>query len=267
MASSRVMASSPSANSDLTRQSSACSLPIADLQSSVSGGGGRGLGKTLGSMSMEDLFRNIYGGGRGGEGGDPMLRQGSFVLPKVVGEKAVEEVWRQMGADRRPDGGDGSVAEMTLEDFLARAGAVGEEDVGVASGWSPVVLGPSPIMVDRLVQQQQFAAGLGKAEGAERGGRGKKRPMLDPVDRATLQRQKRMIKNRESAARSRERKQAYIAELESLVARLEQDKAQLLRSLEELKRTRFKQLTENVVPVTESKRPNRPLRRTSSMEW
>ncbi|RRT40657.1 hypothetical protein B296_00044077 [Ensete ventricosum] len=198
------MASSPSANSDLTRQSSACSLPIADLQSSVSGGG---LGKTLGSMSMEDLFGNIYGSGGGGDGGAPMSRQGSFVVPKGVGEKAVEEVWRRMGADRRPDGGDGSVAAMTLEDFLARAGAVGEEDVGVASGWSQVVLGPSPMMVDRIVQPQQFAAGLGKAEGAERGGRGKKRSMLDPVDRASLQRQKRMIKNRESAARSRERKQ------------------------------------------------------------
>jgi ABA responsive element binding factor len=30
---------------------------------------------------------------------------------------------------------------------------------------------------------------------------------MDPVDRAAMQRQKRMIKNRESAARSRERKQ------------------------------------------------------------
>uniref|UniRef100_A0A453G071 BZIP domain-containing protein n=1 Tax=Aegilops tauschii subsp. strangulata TaxID=200361 RepID=A0A453G071_AEGTS len=31
--------------------------------------------------------------------------------------------------------------------------------------------------------------------------------LMDPMDRAAMQRQKRMIKNRESAARSRERKQ------------------------------------------------------------
>ncbi|GKG54346.1 G-box-binding factor 4-like protein, partial [Tanacetum coccineum] len=47
--------------------------------------------------------------------------------------------------------------------------------------------------------------------------RGKRRPVLDPLqDKAAQQRQRRMIKNRESAARSRERKQAYQAELESL---------------------------------------------------
>jgi ABA responsive element binding factor len=40
------------------------------------------------------------------------------------------------------------------------------------------------------------------------GGRGsRKRALLDPADRAVMQRQKRMIKNRESAARSRDRKQ------------------------------------------------------------
>jgi len=52
---------------------------------------------------------------------------------------------------------------------------------------------------------------------------------MGPVDRAAMQRQKRMIKNRESAARSRERKQAYIAELESLVTQLEEENAELLR--------------------------------------
>ncbi|KAL2579168.1 hypothetical protein GLYMA_15G049000v4 [Glycine max] len=49
------------------------------------------------------------------------------------------------------------------------------------------------------------------------------------VDKVTLQKQRRMIKNRESAARSRERKQAYTVELESLVTHLEEENAVLLQ--------------------------------------
>ncbi|WOL03527.1 ABSCISIC ACID-INSENSITIVE 5-like protein 2 isoform X2 [Canna indica] len=239
MASSRVMASSSSANSDLTRQSSPCSLPVPDLQSSFSGG--VFLSKGLGSMSMEDLFRNICGNnagafGDGGEGAASVSRQGSFAVPKSVGEKTVEEVWREITAGRNTDGESGPGAEMTLEDFLARAGAVGEEDVGVPSGSSQGGFRPNQMMGDQFGQPQPLAVensvlGFGNgSEGAGKGGRGRKRAALDPVDRAALQRQKRMIKNRESAARSRERKQAYIAELESLVAQLEEENAQLLRS-------------------------------------
>ncbi|KAF5455737.1 hypothetical protein F2P56_025284 [Juglans regia] len=52
----------------------------------------------------------------------------------------------------------------------------------------------------------------------------------DSIDR----RHKRMIKNRESAARSRSRKQAYTNELELEVARLQKENARLRRQQEEL---------------------------------
>ncbi|RVW48961.1 G-box-binding factor 4 [Vitis vinifera] len=62
------------------------------------------------------------------------------------------------------------------------------------------------------------------------GGRGKRRaPVLEPLDKAAQQKQRRMIKNRESAARSRERKQAYQVELESSAVRLEEENEQLLK--------------------------------------
>ncbi|KAM3352827.1 hypothetical protein ACQJBY_024191 [Aegilops geniculata] len=61
------------------------------------------------------------------------------------------------------------------------------------------------------------------------------------MDRAAMQRQKRMIKNRESAARSRERKQAYIAELESLVTQLEEENAHLSKEQEEANQRRLKE--------------------------
>ncbi|VAH82206.1 unnamed protein product [Triticum turgidum subsp. durum] len=61
------------------------------------------------------------------------------------------------------------------------------------------------------------------------------------MDRAAMQRHKRMIKNRESAARSRERKQAYIAELESLVTQLEEENAHLSKEQEEANQRRLKE--------------------------
>lgn len=56
------------------------------------------------------------------------------------------------------------------------------------------------------------------------------------VERTVERRQKRMIKNRESAARSRARKQAYTNELENKIALLEQENERLrkLKMLEPL---------------------------------
>lgn len=97
---------------------------------------------------------------------------------------------------------------------------------------------------------------------------GRKRNSVDPtVDRAVTQRQKRMIKNRESAARSRERKQVYTGELEALVTQLEEENAKLMREKEKIHKQRMKQLAENLVPVTGQKKPPRLLRRTQSMQW
>nr|ACJ85326.1 unknown [Medicago truncatula] len=50
-----------------------------------------------------------------------------------------------------------------------------------------------------------------------------------PVEKGVERRQKRMIKNRESAARSRARKQAYTVELEAEVAKLKEVNEELQR--------------------------------------
>ncbi|BAT86809.1 hypothetical protein LR48_Vigan09g268900 [Vigna angularis] len=100
------------------------------------------------------------------------------------------------------------------------------------------------------------------------GGRGKRKAVEEAVvDRATLQKQRRMIKNRESAARSRERKQAYTVELESLVTLLEEENARLLKEEAERRRQRFNQLMECLVPVEEKSKPRRMLRRVNSAQW
>jgi hypothetical protein len=87
---------------------------------------------------------------------------------------------------------------MTLEDFLAR-----EEEARVAGVEGPMAV-VFPDAAEGAVAAARRRGGGGAAAG---GGRGRKRALMDPMDRAATQRQKRMIKNRESAARSRERKQ------------------------------------------------------------
>ncbi|KAF2291148.1 hypothetical protein GH714_020362 [Hevea brasiliensis] len=157
--------------------------------------------------------------------------------------KTVDDVWREIVAGRKemkeePD------EMMTLEDFLAKTGAVevGEDEVkmplperlsGGVYAFDPVP--PSAFqMLDKVEgsivgfgNEVEVVAGRG-GSGVGRGKRGRT-PVMEPLDRVAQQRQRRMIKNRESAARSRERKQAYQVELESLAVMLEEENEQLLK--------------------------------------
>ncbi|KAK7278662.1 hypothetical protein RJT34_23697 [Clitoria ternatea] len=73
------------------------------------------------------------------------------------------------------------------------------------------------------------------------GMRGRKRVLDGPVEKVVERRQRRMIKNRESAARSRARKQAYTVELEAELNQLKEENAQLKIALTELERRRKQQ--------------------------
>ncbi|KAG4996367.1 hypothetical protein JHK85_027806 [Glycine max] len=61
--------------------------------------------------------------------------------------------------------------------------------------------------------------------------RGRKRVLDGPVEKVVERRQRRMIKNRESAARSRARKQAYTVELEAELNQLKEENGQLKLAL------------------------------------
>lgn len=266
MASSRVMASSSPSHtaSDLARFAQAASRP--------GGGGGSGLG----SMNVEELLRGIYADmptpapPPSGSGADRAMSPPP--APGIAARKTAEEVWKEITAGGAGSGGAVAVApapqaavpaggpEMTLEDFLAREGAVKEDEVRVSGPSAPA---EGPVVMGFM----GGADGVPVGGGGAGGGRGRKRQLMDPVDRAAMQRQKRMIKNRESAARSRERKQAYIAELESLVTQLEEENAELLREQEERHQKRLKELMERVTPIIVRKKPSRDLRRTNSMQW
>ncbi|KAF8719646.1 hypothetical protein HU200_024389 [Digitaria exilis] len=214
MASSRVMASSSP-----PQPAGAGAGSSSDLARFRSGSG-------IGSMNMDDIIRNIYGpeavNASAAAGG---AAAPSPAPPAAAARRTSEEVWKEISAagglsvpalplppPPAPAAGArarrAGAAEMTLEDFLARdsgAARAAAVEANMALGFP-----------------DGDAAGVGGVRGS------RKRAMVDPEDRAVMQRQKRMIKNRESAARSRDRKQAYVAELESQVTQLEEEQAELL---------------------------------------
>ncbi|MQL85195.1 hypothetical protein Taro_017716 [Colocasia esculenta] len=270
MASPRVMASaSTSARSDQSPL-----YPVGHLAGDRRGG-------SLGSMNMEELLRNFYadtpaggeiaaggekdGGGVGDGGGGevaPPRQEGYSAAPRAAGVKTAEEVWKEISRERKvesePEYKEEGFGEITLEAFLARAGAVTEEEVrGAPVAVQPRLEGPvlgfvvDPALPEGYAapQQQQHIlhvdaslAGFGGVVESSAGARGKRKQVEEPEDRATQQKQRRMIKNRESAARSRERKQAYILELEASVTRLEEENARLVRELEQQEKARLKQV-------------------------
>ncbi|GAA0150364.1 hypothetical protein LIER_09321 [Lithospermum erythrorhizon] len=98
--------------------------------------------------------------------------------------------------------------------------------------------------------------------GGRRGKSGKRRRAVEDVqvDKATQQKQRRMIKNRESAARSGERKQV-------LVSQLAEENMRLLKEKAELNTQRYHQLLENLIPVVEQRKPARVLHKWHSVSW
>jgi ABA responsive element binding factor len=137
----------PQGNSTLARQSSVYSLTFDEFQNTLGG-----LGKDFGSMNMDELLKNIWtaeeiqaltssaGGGEGNVPDGNLQRQGSLTLPRTLSQKTVDEVWRDLFKESHGGAQDGSGArgsnvpqrqqtlgEMTLEEFLVRAGVVRED--------------------------------------------------------------------------------------------------------------------------------------------
>ncbi|KAA8516710.1 hypothetical protein F0562_016784 [Nyssa sinensis] len=131
-------------------------------------------------------------------------------------------------------------------------------------------LGPpvSPVSSDGVCAgQMENANQYGMDMGGIRGGR--KRIIDGPVEKVVERRQRRMIKNRESAARSRARKQAYTVELEAELNQLKEENDQLKQALAELERKRKQQYFEEAEMKAQSKAQKakerlRVMRRNSS---
>ncbi|KAL7117052.1 hypothetical protein ACP275_03G046800 [Erythranthe tilingii] len=318
------------------------SLTFDELQNTV----GNETGKDFGSMNMDELLRSIWSaeenqlnvGSTSGcaapasaangqlEGLGNLHRQGSLILPRTLSHKTVDEVLRDIS--KEIDGGphrQPTLGEITLEEFLVRAGVVREDtqlaptnynnsnnsnDNNVGSFgdlWHPVNRLPvnvsgarsSAQQVENQQQQQQqhlqilpkqAASGYGTSNATVLrgvGANGVAAPAPTPsvsvtpvpyvfngglrgrrsaaVEKVVERRQKRMIKNRESAARSRARKQAYTTELEEEIAKLKEEQEELQKKQAEILKMQKNQFVEMMKRQDGAKR--QCLRRTQTGSW
>ncbi|KAF5747904.1 ABSCISIC ACID-INSENSITIVE 5-like protein 2-like isoform X1 [Tripterygium wilfordii] len=233
----------------LARQGSMFSLTLDEVQNQLGN-----LGKPLGSMNLDELLNSIDNGGAAPQNHLP--RQGSLTLSRDLSKKTVDEVWKEIQLkmnDKEEQRNNeperrATLGEMTLEDFLARAG-VDADSIRVPQQYSqqqqnqwmqfllPSVQQPQQQHLDNMMPvfmpshpiQQPMALSMMEGPYGDvqmnvspsslmgtlsdtQAAAGRKRAALggDVVEKTVERRHKRMIKNRESAARSRARKQVKI---------------------------------------------------------
>ncbi|XP_050386998.1 ABSCISIC ACID-INSENSITIVE 5-like protein 2 [Argentina anserina] len=297
----------------LTRQNSIYNLTLDEVQNQLGD-----LGKPLSSMNLDELLKNVWSAeanqnismdieGTTMVNQASLQRQASLSLTSALSKKTVDEVWRDIqqskdNEEKRTRERQPTLGEMTLEDFLVKAGVVAEAsdkkntggilvgvDANVASQFpqgqwlqypQPQYQHPQQSMMGVYMSSQPIpppmhvgAGGvmdvpysdnqlgmpsplMGTLSDTQTPGRKRGNPE-DIVEKTVERRQKRMIKNRESAARSRARKQAYTNELENKVSRLEEENERLRKQKE----------LEKVLPTAPSPEPKYQLRRTTSASF
>ncbi|XP_022753764.1 ABSCISIC ACID-INSENSITIVE 5-like protein 1 [Durio zibethinus] len=352
--------------SSLTKQNSIFSLTLDEIQLKS--------GKTFGSMNMDEFLANLWNVeenqipsqlnqnefiNHNDIGGQPTLaRQGSFSIPTPLCKKTVDEVWIEIQkdlpqqrkannfTDHEPPQRQQTFGEMTLEDFLIKAGVVQEPSgssqqkkvtliqtnstsLDASYGMGQLIgssqqkmltpiqnshasldanFGMGHVMGLGFPGQQIVANNLAAAAAAAAAGNGyaaaypiftqtktligessngaengngtnnmsepavlqyKKRIIDGPPEVVVERRQRRMIKNRESAARSRARKQAYTVELELELNQLKQENAKLKLLVEENEQRRKQEVSKRKQSTPAEKKVDkmRTLRRTVSLGW
>ncbi|KAK4759940.1 hypothetical protein SAY87_023071 [Trapa incisa] len=252
----------------LIGQSSTYSLTLNEVQDQLGD-----LGKPLTSMNLDELLKNVCTAegnhslamdldGTASGNQSNLQHQASLPLTGASGKKPVDELWRDIQQNKNNEEitsqeQQPTLGEITLEDFLVKAGVEiesssekkrGKSVVGMDPGITPQFsvqssviqyttqsqfLHPSQNMMgiymaaQTMPQPLQIGAGammdipytdgqiplpfplMGSLSNTQTTGR--KRGMCeDIIDISVERRQQRMIKNRESASRSRARKQASL---------------------------------------------------------
>ncbi|XVF41029.1 hypothetical protein PTKIN_Ptkin01aG0247800 [Pterospermum kingtungense] len=149
----------------LTRQNSIYSLTLDEVENQLAD-----LGKPLSSMNLDELLKNVCTAeanqtfGMETEGTaltnqTALQRQASLSLTSALSKKTVDEVWRDIQRSKN-DGEKKSrerqptLGEMTLEDFLLKAGVVAEASTGKKDGGS--VAGVDLSVAPQFAQQGQW---------------------------------------------------------------------------------------------------------------
>ncbi|KAM3288947.1 ABSCISIC ACID-INSENSITIVE 5-like protein 2 [Capsicum chacoense] len=303
----------------LDRQGSLYSLTLDEVRNQLGSSG-----KPLNSMNLDEFVKTVRtieanqevgGNGYGAmQHGASVHHQSSITMTRDLSKKTVDEVWQDIqqggkreSVEKRSPEMQLTLGEITLEDFLVKAGVIaesnqGKRNSGLVSGVNSMALGqqarwphyqipamqqvpehhhqqqqqqnrqpvfmpghpiqqPLPVVANPIMDAtnpetkvtMSPAHAVGTLSDTHTMGRKRAAPG-DVIENSAERRQKRMIKNRESAARSRARKQAYTHELENKVSRLEEENERLKRQKE----------IENILPSVPPPEPKYQLRRTSS---
>ncbi|CAL9000621.1 unnamed protein product [Prunus brigantina] len=249
--------------SPLLRQLSWYSLTLDEVKNQLGD-----TGKPLGSMNLDELLQNIWTAEanqsiemdiENTSSASSLQRQASLTLARGLSGKTVDEVWREIqqgqkkryGEDMKCQDTEITLGETTLEDFLVQAGLFAEGSLSPAIALDTI----------EVAVPQSYPHNLGLSSSPSFGTQsdtttpGRKRDASDAYEKTIERRLRRKIKNRESAARSRARKQAYHNELVSKVSRLEEKNIKLKEEKE----------IEKMLPSELSAEPKYQLRRISSL--
>ncbi|XP_066376048.1 bZIP transcription factor 46-like isoform X1 [Miscanthus floridulus] len=247
------------------------------------------LSRTLSQKTVDEVWREIVGF-TGAEDAQPVAAPAPAPAPAPLPAQAQAQRQQTLGS-------------MTLEEFLVRAGVV-REDMGhqtlvlqphaqglfsQGNAVAPQTMQLGNGMVAGVVGQglgggMTVAApttpvvlnGMGKVEAGDLSSlspvpypfdtalRVRKGPTVEKV---VERRQRRMIKNRESAARSRARKQAYIMELEAEVAKLKDQNDELQKKQVEMLKKQKDEVLERINNQHGPKAKKLCLRRTLTGPW
>ncbi|KAL2465848.1 ABSCISIC ACID-INSENSITIVE 5-like protein 2 [Abeliophyllum distichum] len=268
------------------------------------------VGKPLNSMNVDELLNSVWTAEANNQAMEVVDYDPTFGQPALDSSlnpqlsfrlftdlnKTVDELWQHIQQGQSSLDRKATLGEMTLEDFLVKAGVVAESFSGKINPGSvydmvdetrqdqwteyqipemhpqqqqsvlPVLIPGHPIqqpshnggntMIDAVYSEMEIVMSPSNLRGTTSGTQNPRRRRIPPgvIEKSVERRLKRMIKNRESAARSRARKQAYQHELESKVSRLE----------EENQRLKQMKVVELILPREPLPEPRYQLRRSSS---
>ncbi|KAF7805707.1 ABSCISIC ACID-INSENSITIVE 5-like protein 1 [Senna tora] len=287
----------------ISKQNSILSLTLDEIQCKS--------GISFGSMSMDEFLTSIWSSEdvkltsqsqishddsaqdkSVAKATDPTLlpQQGSLCVPPPICKKTVDEIWCEI--HKPPENEpkeitknetlkkEQTLGEMTLEDFLIKAGVVQESSfqnqtkLGLGFYNERNILGKEIAETPMLLWQRN---GVMVREGSSSmretcgfsGNGGRKRIIDGPPEVVVERRQRRMLKNRESAARSRARRQAYTVELEAELTQLRQENEQLKQILAEGEQRRKQEIAQRKRTTRAQKRVEKlkAMRRMMSAAW
>ncbi|GAA0176854.1 basic leucine zipper transcription factor [Lithospermum erythrorhizon] len=199
----------------------------------------------------------------------PIKQRQQTLFPKqptfAYGASVAMPTTGELGSPRVRDGivkfSDKAVNNNLVHSAAMQGGAMGMAGLGV--GGATVANGSPAVSSDGMGKNNGELSSMSPVPYVFNGGfRGRKSSTLEKV---VERRQRRMIKNRESAARSRARKQAYTMELEAEVAQLNEENEELRKKQAKMIEMQKNRVLEMMSAQPASKRGS--LRRTQTSPW